>query len=260
MVSFNDVRIKHGVGSFLVSAFQHSPVYTHCSPPLQIHYTSLFLGIIGAGGCFSGANPGYTVQELTHHVRITGAKYILTAPKTLDISIAAAEKCGIPLSKVFVLDFYQEVVREGHQSWNTLLEHDQKDWVAVEDPDNTPAAYVSTSGTSGLPKAAIISHSYFVFQGEYQDRISMPRYKVCSPSPNRYPTTQEADEIGVESDSHPALPRLHHASPTRAASAKRNTDIYNATLRKTRVRECVGKVRYHAYGYGASDFDGAFEV
>jgi long-subunit acyl-CoA synthetase (AMP-forming) len=113
-----------------------------------------------------------------HHVRITGAKYILTSSKTLDISIAAAEKCGIPLSKVFVLDFYNEAVSDGHQSWNTLLDHGEKDWVEVEDPNTTPAAYVSTSGTSGLPKAAVISHSYFMFQGEYQDRISAPRYKV----------------------------------------------------------------------------------
>lgn len=144
----------------------------------QIHYTSLFLGIIGAGGCFSGANPGYTAHELSHHIRITGAKYILTSTKTLDVTIAAADRCEIPHSNIFVLDFQAESISGGFQSWNSLLDHGESDWVEVEDPDVTPAAYVSTSGTSGLPKAAIIPHSYFVSQGEFQDKISSTRYKV----------------------------------------------------------------------------------
>jgi acyl-CoA synthetase (AMP-forming)/AMP-acid ligase II len=144
----------------------------------QIHYTSLFLGIIGAGGCFSGANPGYTAHELAHHLRITQARFLLTSLKTLNAASAAAEKCGIPSSNIFVLDFYQESTPEGYQSWNSLLSCGERDWVQVEDADNTPAAYVSTSGTSGLPKAAIIPHSYFVSQGQFQDQISATRYKV----------------------------------------------------------------------------------
>ena len=112
---------------------------------------------------------------------MTGAKFLLTSPKTLDVSVVAAERCGIPPSNIFVLDFHGEEVAEKYHSWNALLECGEKDWVEIPDPDNTPAAYVSTSGTSGLPKAAVISHSYLVFQGEYQDRISKPKYKVCSP-------------------------------------------------------------------------------
>ena len=145
----------------------------------QIHYTSLYLGIIGSGGCFTGGNPGYTAHELTHHLRITEAKFILTSPKTLETATIAAKECGIPQSKIFVLGFYGEAAPEGHQSWTRLLVCGEEDWVHVEDPDNTTAAYVSTSGTSGLPKAAIIPHSYFRFQGELQEKISSVRYKVA---------------------------------------------------------------------------------
>lgn len=68
----------------------------------------------------------------------------------------------------------------GQQSWDKLLACGELDWETVADPDNTPAAYVSTSGTSGLPKAAVIPHSYFVSQGEFQLKITSVRYKVST--------------------------------------------------------------------------------
>lgn len=147
---------------------------------------------------------------------MTGATFILTALKTLDISKVAAEECGIPPSRIFILDFHQESIPEDFQSWNSLLSHGEKDWLEVEDPDNTSAAYVSTSGTSGLPKAAIIPHSYFVSQGEFQDRIySSSRYKVNNPAMDR----DETDKIGHKSDSDPSIPRLHYTSTTRPPSS-----------------------------------------
>ena len=118
------------------------------------------------------------MHELVHHIRTTETKYLLAEPKVLDSTIAAAKECSIPHSNIFVLNFRGEEVPTGHQSWSELLNCGESDWVRVEDPDHTPAAYVSTSGTSGLPKAAIIPHSYLVSQGEYQERISTVSYQV----------------------------------------------------------------------------------
>ncbi|RFU29526.1 hypothetical protein B7463_g6819, partial [Scytalidium lignicola] len=146
----------------------------------DIYYTSLFLGIIGAGGCFTGANPGYTAHELVHHLRITQAKFLLTSPKTLDAALAAANSCGIPQSNIFVLNFHNEDVPANQQSWDQLLVCGEQDWEQVNHPDNTPAAYVSTSGTSGLPKAAVISHSYLVSQAEFQLKTSDVEYNIST--------------------------------------------------------------------------------
>jgi long-subunit acyl-CoA synthetase (AMP-forming) len=139
---------------------------------MKIHYASLYLGIIGSGGVFSGANPGYTAFELAHHLRITNAKYILTSSKTLGIAMRAAKECGIAPSRVYILNFQGEEIPAEHQSWTELLHSGEKDWIRVEDPDKTLAAFVSTSGTSGLPKAASSSHSYAISQAKFRESIA----------------------------------------------------------------------------------------
>jgi acyl-CoA synthetase (AMP-forming)/AMP-acid ligase II len=143
----------------------------------QINYTAIYLGIIGAGGCFTGANPGYTVRELTHHLKITAAKFILTELKTLETSLAAAKVCGIPDSNIFVLNFRNETIPMDYCSWSALLEYGEQDWVEVKD-SSTPAAYVSTSGTTGRPKAAILPHSYLSSQAAIIERLMLAREHV----------------------------------------------------------------------------------
>jgi len=201
---------------------------------MQIHYTSLYLGIIGAGGCFTGANPGYTARELAHHLRMTEAKFLLTEIKTLDTAVAASEEIGIPLSNVFILNYRGEEVPSQHQSWETLLSHGEKDWVEVEDPDNTTAAYVSTSGTSGLPKAAIIPHSYLVSQAEFQERKMTPKQKV---SVAVLKLNLSGAHISTDHPPHrrPTIPRLHHACPTWFAFTERNSMLPHAPIRGNRI-------------------------
>ncbi|RDW71713.1 hypothetical protein BP5796_07747 [Coleophoma crateriformis] len=170
----------------------------------DIYYTTLYLGIIGSGGCFTGANPGYTPYELAHHLRITDAKYLLTGPKTLQVAIEAAGECGLPLSRIFVLNLHGEEIAKGHQSWEKLLQSGEKDWLRGFDAANTPAAYVSTSGTSGLPKAAIITHSYMVSQAQVighviaipakkSQLIAIPPFHVLTiPNQHAFPLRQGA--------------------------------------------------------------------
>ena len=130
------------------------------------------MGIIGAGGVFTGSNPSYTVKELSHHLRITKAKFILTGTKTLETAAEAAKECGIPKKNVFVLDFRGEDFPADFKSWKILTNCGRKDWVRIQDPENTTAVYASTSGTSGLPKAAILSHAHLVSQAENISRMA----------------------------------------------------------------------------------------
>lgn len=137
---------------------------------VQIHFAPLYLGIMGSGASFTGANPGYTARELAHHIKITNASILLTELKTLPIALEAAAECGVPQFNIFILNFKDELIPSPFKSWKTLLQNGERNWVTIEDP-HAPAAFVSTSGTSGLPKAAILPHSYLISQGKFQETL-----------------------------------------------------------------------------------------
>lgn len=55
----------------------------------------------------------------------------------------------------------------GYASWTTLLEHGEEDWVRFEEIERsrtTTAVLAFSSGTTGLPKPALISHLQLVAQ------------------------------------------------------------------------------------------------
>lgn len=102
---------------------------------------------------------------------MTGATFLLAEINNLKVASAAAKEVGIPISNIFVLNYRGEDFNSELQSWTVLLAHGENDWIQVKDP-STAAAYVSTSGTSGLPKAAVIPHSYLISQGQFQEKHS----------------------------------------------------------------------------------------
>ncbi|KAJ5897209.1 hypothetical protein N7504_007497 [Penicillium tannophilum] len=135
----------------------------------DINYSILVLAIIGAGGVYTGSNPSYTPNELAHHVRAAECKFLISEPEILDNLLSAAKLVGISSENVWIFDNVAQTVPPGQKSWKTLMEHGEEDWVRFNDlktAEATTAARLFSSGTTGLPKAVMITHYNLIAQHE----------------------------------------------------------------------------------------------
>ncbi|KMP03203.1 4-coumarate-CoA ligase 2 [Coccidioides immitis RMSCC 2394] len=135
----------------------------------DIYYPILFLAVIGAGGVFAGTNPSYTQFELSHHIKTARVNFLISEPEILENVLLAAKDNNIPSSRVWVFNTNGRPLPPGCSSWTDLMNYGEEDWVRFNDLDtckNTTAARLFSSGTTGLPKAAVISHYNLIAQHE----------------------------------------------------------------------------------------------
>ncbi|KAI5856369.1 4-coumarate-CoA ligase-like protein [Tricharina praecox] len=155
----------------------------------DINYPLIVLGTIAAGGVWTGSNPSYTTSELAHHIRASSARFIVVEPEILSTIRAAGDACGIPAANYWVFDnLPQQGVPAGYKSWKDLLTRGETDWVrfhGAEAARDTTAMRLFSSGTTGLPKAANLSHRNFVAQHtvvqDYKPRSYEPTYCLALP-------------------------------------------------------------------------------
>ncbi|KEF59596.1 uncharacterized protein A1O9_04442 [Exophiala aquamarina CBS 119918] len=134
----------------------------------DIYYSIAFLGIIAAGGIFTGLNPSYTVFELTHAIRTADITHFLVEPAFLPKVLQASKECAIPTANIFAFDVLERPTAKdlSVQSWDVLhTGQEEMDWARFDDPNQSKKTIVArlfSSGTTGLPKAMDLSVSNFV--------------------------------------------------------------------------------------------------
>lgn len=126
-----------------------------------------------------GCDVGSPAHELTHLLRLAEPRLVITAPGALS-TLEVCSKQGIFPGQILLVDelSIDNIVQFAHSAaaqteglidqtadpsirLENLLRHGESDWLRFEDSGQskrTPAAMFLTSGTSGLPKAAIRTH------------------------------------------------------------------------------------------------------
>ncbi|PBP24096.1 4-coumarate--CoA ligase-like 7 [Diplocarpon rosae] len=154
----------------------------------NIFFPVVFLGILMAGGVFTGANPGYVERELAYQLSNSGASFLLCADASLKLGLSAASSAGMSRDRVFAFDdrVFDDADVEGRlgvQNWSTLVESEDVGrafkWREPRDPGEEVCCLNYSSGTTGMPKGVMISHySYVANAVQYNHLPTLhPEYK-----------------------------------------------------------------------------------
>ncbi len=114
-------------------------------------YGIAFLGAAWLGGVNTTVNSLYSIDDLIHQFKDSGARFLLTIPDFLDRALPAAEATGI--EEIFVLGSAGNCT-----PYAELLDNAGDAPQAEIDPAKDMVAMPYSSGTTGLAKGVMLSH------------------------------------------------------------------------------------------------------
>jgi fatty-acyl-CoA synthase len=121
---------------------------------------ALVAGIVKLGGIAAMLNPNQQGDVLAHSLNTVKASQLIVAGECL----TQAQALSADLPRYWLQGYGDSVCPEGYQNMADLIDH-----APSHNPSTTasvtlkdPAYYILTSGTTGLPKASVMTHSRWI--------------------------------------------------------------------------------------------------
>jgi len=138
--------------------------------PNHLFVPMIYLAVAGSKRFFTGANPGYTANEVAHQMRAVEPAIVLVHDTLLETGIAAAKQARMSLDHLFVFSDtdYSSHPIQGLRNWRSILASQNESaswqWDSLEGElaVQTVAVINFSSGTTGLPKGVCITHHNLV--------------------------------------------------------------------------------------------------
>jgi len=136
----------------------------------NLFFPIVLMGILMAGGIFTGANPGFVARELAYQLKDADAKFLICTDGSLELGIEAAESLGWSKTRIFKFD--DELLegtggdRLGVTNWASLMATEDEGrsfrWHEPNNPKDATCCLNYSSGTTGVPKGVMITHYAYV--------------------------------------------------------------------------------------------------